>query len=174
MPVRTEESILDTAKIKEGSLKTENFEIISQVAQELQQKFPHLVFGGSWALKLKGLIEREVRDLDVLVWEEVVENKWVARQKDKEFKEICEYLEDSSSTIRTDVSVDFNDDVKQIVKYYYKGIGIDILYLWEKPISEFYDEFNVQRTRDIIRAKQYLVANNKHQLDLNYMLENIN
>jgi hypothetical protein len=144
------------------SNKAPSYEDVCKLAVELNTKFD-LVFGGSFGLKLYDkLRNRPISDIDLIF-----------SSNHDEYEKILEYL-DKKYTLSKESSGD-NSEIKVIITYITNNnVKIDVVILkCDKINYNVIGEYKVHQLNEIIKAKQELILNNKHILDLNYILENL-
>lgn len=140
---------------------------IYELIDKLNSKFDFLVFGGSFGLELyEKLRKRKINDIDLIF-----------SYNDKSYKEIIKYLNESNFTLSNDSSgVECASGVYEAISWVTpdKNIKIDLIRLYSTIINyNTVKGYRVQFLNEIIKAKQELILNNKHTLDLNYILENL-
>jgi hypothetical protein len=136
------------------------FEPLNDILQEFYKIDNTIIIGGSYGLKLYNKLNRCAKDLDLLVKNDI----------------LFDYCLDIKKLEKIETSSDFdkNDNLIDIKSFKYNDIKIDLIWLRNYPKANIINNYNVSDIRDIIQNKQLLIKNNKHILDLEYILNTTN
>lgn len=133
---------------------------------------PDIILGGSLILSELNLINRPVKDIDIIFYDNYKYNSFTANLLND-----SRFIEDEETSFRNDNC----NNINKISGYKYNdSVNVDIILLPKSnsiklcEITLYNRKFLHQPVSVIIKAKQDLVNKNKHKLDLDYILSNYN
>ena len=136
---------------------------ISQVIAELNNEFPDIVFGGSIALNVVGLINRTIGDIDIFIPEnhQILSSKYV---KDYKAKDVENFSFEENTCTRTGIYI---NDIKVCI---FEVSNLDQLQCSKYSFND--STINIQNVNHCIIAKtkylkqKFCVSREKHVKDL--------
>lgn len=129
------------------------------VLDDLFKIDPDMIVAGSYALSLYNLLNRGAIDIDIIVHD----------------NELVNYLHNNAEEIKGSSLIKDHPYVKYIVSFMYKNVKLDIIHRTDIiPTTNLNGlPYKFATVKHIIEAKRYLIDNNKHKKDIDYIVETI-
>jgi len=127
------------------------------VLDDLFKIDPDMIVAGSYALSLYNLLNRRAIDIDIIVHD----------------NELVNYLHNNAEEIKGSSLIKDHPYVKYIVSFMYKNVKLDIIRRSDIiPTTNLNGlPYKFATVKHIIEAKRYLIDNNKHKKDIDYIVE---